>query len=229
MFSDKRKIAVASVTALLCGALMVMIVAYGISWVRTISLNDDYATLLTEKPYSESVSISGIKAKGQYESSSYAIIEMFSDWQARTKGVQAQQGDHSNMMISTTSSFASEMNTRFPRYHTRAYGYLTHSELLKKTHESLSRGIPVPIEWADRYHDGEEESWRFHYSLVVGMDLSQNRILVANPSGQIEEVAVQDFLDRTSFEVYEKKPIWLELAFAFGILEKNTVFITTER
>ncbi len=46
-----------------------------------------------------------------------------------------------------------------------------------------------------------------------------------NPSAQafIEKLSAE-LLNRTSFEAYEKMPLFLKLGFAFGIFEKNTVF-----
>ena len=39
-----------------------------------------------------------------------------------------------------------------------------------------------------------------------------------------KEVTIAELLNRTSFEAYEKMPLFLKLGFAFGIFEKNTVF-----
>lgn len=33
-----------------------------------------------------------------------------------------------------------------------------------------------------------------------------------------------EFLQRTSFDAYEDMPLYLKMAFAFGIFEKNTIF-----
>ena len=70
-------------------------------------------------------------------------------------------------------------------------------------------------------NDGE---WTLHYSLVTGMDIPNDKITVANPYGYIEEISVGEFLQRTSFEAYEKMPLFLKFGFAFGFFEKNTVF-----
>ena len=50
------------------------------------------------------------------------------------------------------------------------------------------------------------------------------RVTVANPYGYTEEISVGEFLERTSFEAYEKMPLFFKLAFAMGIFEKNTIF-----
>lgn len=36
---------------------------------------------------------------------------------------------------------------------------------------------------------------------------------------------MDELLDRTGFEVYDDMPLFLRMAFAFGIFEKNTVYI----
>ncbi len=42
--------------------------------------------------------------------------------------------------------------------------------------------------------------------------------------GYVEDVPVEEFLDRTRFDAYAHMPLFLKLGFAFGIFEKNTVF-----
>ena len=48
--------------------------------------------------------------------------------------------------------------------------------------------------------DGE---WTLHYSLVTGMDIPNDRVTVANPYGYVEDLTIDEFLNRTSFEAYE--------------------------
>ena len=87
-------------------------------------------------------------------------------------------------------------------------------------YENLSNGIPVPFEWAAKYGD----VWTLHYSLLTGMDIPNERVTVANPYGYMEEISVDEFLRRTSFEAYEGMPFYIKLAFAAGVFEKNTIF-----
>ena len=101
------------------------------------------------------------------------------------------------------------------------YSYLPNTELLDKIYNSLSNGIPVPFEWAAQY----DNEWTLHYSLITGIDLKNDNITVLNPYGYIEELTIKDFLDRTSFNAYENLPFYLKLGFAFGLFEKNTIFI----
>lgn len=57
------------------------------------------------------------------------------------------------------------------------------------------------------------------------MDIPNDKVIIANPYGYIEDLTLKKFLDRTSFDAYENMPIFLKLGFAFRIFEKNTVFI----
>ncbi len=61
-------------------------------------------------------------------------------------------------------------------------------------------------------------------TLLIGMDIPNDRVTVANPYGYVEELTVGDFLQRTSFQAYEKMPFYFKLAFAIGVFEKNTIF-----
>lgn len=66
-------------------------------------------------------------------------------------------------------------------------------------------------------------------NIRTGMDLFQNRITVANPYGYTENITAEELLERTSFEAYEDMPLLLRFGFAFGIFEKNTVFIPVRK
>jgi hypothetical protein len=97
---------------------------------------------------------------------------------------------------------------------------MSNTELIDAAYENLARGVPVPFEWAAKYGD----VWTLHYSLLVGMDIPNDKITVANPYGYVEELSVDEFLQRTSFEAYENMPFYFKLAFAVGMFEKNTIF-----
>ena len=105
------------------------------------------------------------------------------------------------------------------------YKYLKNTELIDKVYTSLKKGMPVPFEWAAKH----ENEWTLHYSLIIGLDVQKDVITIANPYGYIEEISIKDFLNRTSFEAYENMPILLKLGFAFGIFEKNAIFIIEKR
>jgi hypothetical protein len=113
------------------------------------------------------------------------------------------------------------MNKRFPEFKTTMYTYLTNTELLDKVYDSLKDGIPVPVEWTAKYN-GE---WTLHYSLITGVDVRNDMITVLNPYGYEENITLEEFFERTSFRAYEDMPLFLRLAFAFGVFERNTVFI----
>ena len=85
--------------------------------------------------------------------------------------------------------------------------------------------MPVPIEWAAK-KDGE---WTLHYSLVTGMDIPNNTVTVANPYGYYESISLDEFLERTRFDAYEKMPVFLKAGFVFGIFEKNAIFIARDK
>lgn len=117
------------------------------------------------------------------------------------------------------------MNKQFPEYKTIMYRYLKSSELLDKIYNSLKNGIPVPFEWAAKY----ENEWILHYSLVIGMDVLNDKIIIANSYGYKEEISIDEFIKRTSFEAYENMPLLFKLGFSFDIFEKNTIFVVERK
>ena len=117
------------------------------------------------------------------------------------------------------------MNKQFPEYTTTIHRYMKNSELIDTVYNNLSKGIPVPFEWAALYGD----EWTLHYSLIVGIDIPGDKVTIANPYGYYEELSLSELLDRTSFEAFEDMPWFLKMGFAVGIFEKNTVFTVEKK
>ena len=105
------------------------------------------------------------------------------------------------------------------------FKYLKNSELIDKVYDSLDNNIPVAFEWAAKL----DNEWTLHYSLIIGMDIKNDVITIANPYGYIEKISIKEFLNRTSFTSYENMPLFLKLGFAFNIFEKNTIFISERK
>ena len=220
--SKKKRIRVILVAAASAAAAILIAAASALIAldVRTRSIRDDFSSVYEEEKYAAPVSVGGIEAITQEVSCGYAVIEMFS---ARFGGDVTEESlyrEYGKVVTSTGKSFESEMNKRFPEYSTTIRRYLKNTELIDAVYGQLAKGVPVPFEWAAKY--GEE--WTLHYSLITGMDIPNDRVTVANPYGYTEEITLGEFLDRTSFEAYERMPLFLKLGFAFGIFEKNTVF-----
>jgi hypothetical protein len=200
---------------------VVLIALVNLSY-ETNSILDDYNTVFSNKKYDQAILIDNVSAIEQNVTCGYAVIEMFAKWNNDTNITEETlYKQYDGVVTSTGKSFEEEMNNQFPQYNTTMYPYLKNTQLIDKVYTSLSKGIPVPFEWAAKY----EEEWTLHYSLIIGMDIKNDTITIANPYGYIEKISLKEFLNRTSFESYEDMPIYLRLGFAFGIFEKNTIFI----
>lgn len=211
-----------AVAGIVLGVLLLAgVVALIILHVRTAALRDDHAPLFDNEKYRTAVSIDGIDAITQDVSCGYAVLEMFSDWCGHDVTEESLYEDYGKVVTSTGRAFCDEMNKQFPEYRTTMHTYLTDTELIDRVYDSLAQGIPVPIEWAAKYGD----EWTLHYSLVTGMDIPNDTVTVANPYGYVEKLTVEEFLARTRFDAFENMPLYLRLGFAFGMFEKNTVFL----
>lgn len=207
-----------AVLVLLFGTILT---AFGILEHKTNKMLDSVYDLYAELKYQQAISLDNIEVIEQNVSCGYAVIEMFADWAEKDITEEKLYNEYGKVVTSTGKAFCEEMNKQFPEYTTTMYKYLTNTELIDKVYDSLIDGMPVPFEWAAQYQ-GE---WTLHYSLVIGMDIPNGKITVANPYGYIEELMLSEFLERTSFEAYEDMPFYYEIAFAFGIFEKNTIFV----
>ena len=188
--------------------------------IRTDRILNDYAAIYDAEKYRTPVCAEGVEVITQDVSCGYACIEMFSAWNGGHLTEEDLYAEYGKVVTSTGGRFCEEMNKRFPEYTTTMHRYMTNTELIDAAYENLSKGIPVPFEWAAKYGD----VWTLHYSLLTGMDILNDRVTVANPYGYMEEIPVDEFLRRTSFEAYEGMPFYLQLAFAAGVFEKNTIF-----
>lgn len=217
----KRRKKIVSVILFFAGSLIVLAaVALGILQIRTNRMMDDYSSVYENEKYQTPVMIDGVNVIKQDVSCGYAVLEMFSSWSGHSITEKTLYDQYGKVVTSTGKAFCREMNKQFPEYTTTICKYLKNTELIDAVYENLSAGIPVPFEWAALYGD----DWTLHYSLIIGADIPADKITVANPYGYYEELTVAELLNRTSFEAYEKMPLFLRLGFAFGIFEKNSIF-----
>ena len=193
--------------------------------IQTSRILTDYSTIYENEKYSTPVYVEGVEVITQDVSCGYACIEMFSAWNGGSLTEEDLYDEYGKVVPSTGDKFSEEMNKRFPEYTTTIHKYLENADLIDAAYDNLANGVPVPFEWAAKYGD----VWTLHYSLLVGMDIPNNKIIVANPYGYVEDITVDEFLQRTSFEAYENMPFYFKLAFATGMFEKNTIFTVQRR
>lgn len=206
--------------------LLVILSAFGLLKIKTNKILDDYSNIYKDEKYQQSYLIDDIDVIKQDVSCGYAVIELFARWNNNFDLTENSLYDeYGKVVTSTGKSFEKEMNKQFSDYTTTMYKYLKSSELIDKVYSSLANGVPVPFEWAAKY----ENTWTLHYSLIIGIDVASDKITISNPYGYLEEISIEEFISRTSFKAYEKMPIFLKFGFAFGIFEKNAIFIVEKK
>ena len=194
---------------------------FAIYGTRSMYIDNKYDDLKYDPHYSLKVETTKVELVTQHISCGYASIEMISSFY----GNEVTEDDLSkknNGNISTSSSdgFLKEINRSIPTYRFTKHSYLKNDQLLKEIHDSLSKNDPVAIEWAAKY----EGEWTLHFSVVTGLDLKKDNVVVNNPYGYIENITVSEFISRTTFKAYKNIPFFLSFGFAFGAFEKNTIF-----
>ncbi|MBQ6601827.1 MAG: hypothetical protein IJH99_00275 [Eubacterium sp.] len=202
--------------AIICIALAALL----IEKVRTKHTQDDYSNVYTDEKYQTPVKIENLEVITQDVSCGYAVIEMFSAWNGGNVTEESLYGQYGKVITSTGNKFCEEMNKQFPEYDTEIHKYLKNTEFIDIMYETLASGKPVPFEWAALY----ENEWTLHYSLIIGADIPNDKITIANPYGYYEEITLEELLNRTSFQAYENMPLFLRMGFAVGLFEKNTIF-----
>lgn len=206
---------------LVLAAGITAITAIAIEERKTADILDDYSNVYTDEKYTEPLYIDNVELIKQDISCGYAVIEMFSNWAGGTITEESLFDEYGKVVTSTGKSFEKEMKKRFPEFKITMYPYLSNTEMIDKIYDTLKTGIPVPFEWAAKYND----IWTLHYSLITGIDVPNDKIAILNPYGYEEVLTLKELVDRTSFKAYETMPIYLKLAFAFGVFERNTIFV----
>lgn len=219
------KIVIIVIASLIVAIGLVLGIAFSVLAIRTKNIDDDYSSIYTNEKYAVAVQIDGVEVIEQEVSCGYAVIQMFSAWDGGDITEESLYKSYGKVVTSTGKSFCKEFNKQFPEYDTKIYKWLKNTELIDEVYKSLQKGIPVPFEWAAKLNN----EWTLHYSLIIGMDIPNDKVTVANPYGYIETLSVKEFIDRTSFKAFDNMPFFYKLAFAFGIFEKNTVFIPVKR
>jgi hypothetical protein len=206
--------------------IVICLIALGILKSKTKNIMNDYSSIYINEKYEQAYYIDNIDVFKQNVSCGYAVIEMFAKWNGNNEITEKSLFDkYGKVVTSTGKSFEKEMNIQFPEFKTTMYRYLKNSELIDKVYESLSKGVPVPFEWAAKLDD----QWTLHYSLIIGIDIKNDKVSILNPYGYEENISIKEFLDRTSFESFENMPLFFKLAFAFDIFDKNTIFISEKK
>ena len=147
--------------------------------VKTGAIRNDYSAVFQDEKFQRPVRADGVEVITQDVSCGYAVLEMFSRWNGGNLTEEDLYAEYGKVVTSTGKAFCEEMNKRFPAYTTTMRSYLTNTELLDTVYACLSEGKPVPVEWAALYGD----DWTLHYSLIVGMDIPNDTVTVANPYG----------------------------------------------
>jgi hypothetical protein len=216
----KTKIITIAVSAFVAALALAVAIPFTILGVKSSGLKTDHAYLKNDTNYSTKVEVEGLELVTQHVSCGYASIEMISTFYGSP--VTEDELDARNGAISTASTggFLEEINKCIPSKTFEEHTYLKNDELLKNIYDSLKNNNPVAIEWAAKY----ENEWTLHFSVVSGLDLSQNKVTVYNPYGYIENIGTEEFLSRTTFDAYENLPLFLNFGFAYGAFHKNAIF-----
>lgn len=221
MLSKKKKIIIAVSSIVVTALAIVVAVPFIVLGVKTSKIRTDYSHLRNDATYSSKVEVSGVELVTQHVSCGYASIEMLSTYYGNK--VSEDDLDTKNGGRVTTSSsngFLKEINSVIPDKTFIKHSYLKNDDLLKDIHNSLSIDNPVAIEWAAKY----ENEWTLHFSVITSLDLFNDNVTIYNPYGYIENIKVDEFISRSTFDAYEKMPLFLSFGFAFGAFEKNTIF-----
>jgi hypothetical protein len=188
-------------------------------------IDADYTSVLNSPLYQSPVSVDGVHFIGQKISCGYAVIEMLANWQGKNITEQALlEANDGTISTALGSGFLNEMTGQFPEWVVTQNKNQTNSKLLITAYESLSAGMPVPIEFAALRDVDGEKIWTLHFAVVTAMDLGNDAVTIQNPYGYEETYSVSEFLRATRYDSYENMELFIKFGFAFGFFHKNTSY-----
>ena len=217
----KAKVTIIVVSALVGALVLTASIPLIIDAVKTNNLNADYSYLRNDAKYKDKVEVTGLELVTQHVSCGYATIEMISSFYGNKVTEDDLDARNSAVSTQTSQGFLDEINKSIPEHKFAEHSYLKHDALLKEVHDAIKDNKPVALEWAALY---ENKEWTLHFSVVTAIDLVNDNVTIYNPYGYIENIAVKEFVDRTSFKAYKGMPLFYNYAFAFGMFDKNTIF-----
>ncbi len=216
----KKKLVLIIIGSVVASLSLAVAIPFIVLGVNTAKIKADYAYLKEDINYQDKVEINGLELVTQHVSCGYATIEMMSSYYGDR--VSEDDLDARNRAVSTSSSsgFLKEINRSIPTKKFVMRSYLRNDVLLKTIYDAIKNNNPVAIEWAAKY----EGDWTLHFSVISALDIKNDSVTVYNPYGYIENINLDEFIDRASFNAYKNIPLFLNFGFAYGAFHKNTVF-----
>ena len=220
----KKKIIFIIIGSIVLSLSLAVAVPFIILGINSSKIKVDYAYLKEDADYQEKVEIDDLELVTQHVSCGYATIEMMSSFYGHKVTEDVLDARNSSISTSSSKGFLKEIKKSIPNKNFVMSSYLRNDELLKTIYDSIKRNNPVAIEWAAKY----EGEWTLHFSVVSALDIKNDTVTVYNPYGYIENINIDEFLNRTSFNAYKNIPLFLNFGFAYGAFHKNTVFYSPQ-
>ncbi|MCL2774939.1 MAG: C39 family peptidase [Oscillospiraceae bacterium] len=222
-----------SAIILLCVVFSICFVATAVMIIKQsvydMLINDNVESLVRNIKYTDSQQVNGVPVTQLKITCGYASIEMVAKYLGYDSITEQSIYDSNDKKISTStnSGFYKEITKQFPDYQITQYTNLKNTEMIDKIYNSLAHNMPVVICFAaeNKNLDVSEQKWALHYSVITGIDVINDKVTVNDAYGYTDEYSFDDFLKATRFESYDNMNFYLKLGFAFGLFNKNTIYI----
>ena len=178
--------------------------------------DDNTQTLMRKAKYNNPARLRGLNLQpGEF--TGYGSIELLAHYFKLGEPLPEKDKERLN-----NRDFRAELQKVFPDYNIAQYSNLRNTELLDLMYDSLAAGNPAIIFHAAEQPD--EENFEMRYSVVIGVNLPNNQIILLDPYGVAERYTIEAFIKSARFGNYEVT-LYERLLFAFRIYSKNTVYI----
>lgn len=100
---------------------------------------------------------------------------------------------------------------------------MSETEILNIVTESLFDDLPV-IFYYSAVDDWHKPNYGTHYSVIFGIDMTNETIKISNPYGYLEDLSFVDFFDGLTFRSYKSESFPHLMGRKVGYIKSNSLF-----
>ncbi|MEG0318456.1 MAG: hypothetical protein RR627_00980, partial [Niameybacter sp.] len=188
-------------------------------------INDEIEWMYEDVMLKQSIRIMNTPQVIQKETCGYATIEWMTSYLGKTLTEnEILLENEGEITTSSTTGFQEELQKRVgDAYEVTMLSHVRNEKIIKSIHESLRKGMPVPISFEAIDHRNRP-AYTLYFSVVTGMSLEDDEVYVSNVYGYEEVYSIESFLQRLKFE-NEALPTPIKIGKFFGLFDPNTIYI----
>jgi predicted double-glycine peptidase len=195
-------------------------------------IHDDISSVVKSEKYQKSIELENFPVYGQLYSYScgpttISMVYSYLEKPKSEKDLLRELDLENRKKGMLPKTFLKYIRQSLKGYSVNLENNITDSQVLTLIYSQLEKGIPVPVYFSTINH-WDKPNYDTHFSVVTGIDIREEKVIIANAYGFREKVNIKDFLDSMKYENYKKKPLYLAFSVFFEIIKKNNIYLISQ-